>query len=105
LVVDAGLVAGLADAGLVRAGPGERSLALLAEGEGGGALRVAFVAGEGAALEELLQGLRVEADARAVAQVRVAVAESASIVERLEAAGYHLGDGFPSLAAYARPLT
>jgi hypothetical protein len=102
--VDADLIRRQAEAGLVRVGPSERALALLT-GEGLTSLWVGFVAGEGAALEELLFGLRVEADARSVRDVRIRVPSSYSSLDRLEAAGYERDDADPPLAGYVRSLT
>lgn len=102
--VDADLIRRRAEEGLVRVGPSERALALLTD-EGPDSLWVGFVAGEGAALEELLFGLRVEADARSLRDVRIRVPQSYPSSERLEAAGYQRENADRPLAGYVRPLT
>lgn len=102
--VDADLIRRRAAEGLVRVGPSGRALALLTD-EGPDSLWVGFVAGEGAALEELLFGLRVEADARSLRDVRVRVPQPHPSSERLEAAGYQREDVDRPLAGYVRPLT
>jgi GNAT superfamily N-acetyltransferase len=104
LDVDAGLIGRLAQEGLVRTGPGGRAFALLLE-PGRARLGVSFVAGSGAALRELLEGLRVEADGMGLRGVRLWTPETHFDPKELEAVGYHLEGGYPVFVAYARPLS
>lgn len=60
--LDAGELAALAGAGLLRVGAGGRSLAIVRAGSHTG-LYVNFVSGSGAGLQDLLMALRFEADA------------------------------------------
>jgi ribosomal protein S18 acetylase RimI-like enzyme len=104
LDIDAALLARLAGEGLVRVGPSGRSFALLL-GAGPSRLGVGFVAGSGAALGELLAGLRVEADAGGLRGVRLWSPDSLPAAGDVEAVGYHLEDDSPAFAAFGRKLT
>lgn len=104
LDVDSRLIERLAEEGRVRIGPGGRAFALLLE-PGRSRLGVSFVAGSGAALRELLEGLRVEADAMDLRGVRLWVPEGHFDPNELETVSYHLEDGYPVFVAYARPLS
>jgi GNAT superfamily N-acetyltransferase len=104
LDVDAAMLARTAGDGLIRVGPSGRSFAVLL-GSGRSRLGVGFLAGSGGALEELLLGLRVEADMGGQRGVRVWVPETYPPPDAMEAVGYHLEeDESPPLTIFARKL-
>jgi GNAT superfamily N-acetyltransferase len=84
-------LARLASIGMLRAAPGGRAVAALREGWGRN-LRVAFVAGRGAALRDLLLALRYEADADGVDHVTVALPRGHPAGDDLNASGYDLAN-------------
>ena len=104
LDVDAELVERLAADGRVRVGPSGQAAALLLEPDPV-RLRVGFLCGQGAALRELLEGLRFEADLQDARGVSVWSPEPSPASDDLEAVGYHLEEESPRLTAYARELT
>jgi GNAT superfamily N-acetyltransferase len=79
----------LAATGMLRAGPGGRAIAGLRRPWGNN-IAVAFVAGRGGALRELLMALRFEADADGLDDVTVALPRDHPAGEDLRASGYDL---------------
>jgi GNAT superfamily N-acetyltransferase len=77
----------LAGLGMLRVGPGGRAIAGLREPWGNN-LAVAFVAGKGGALRELLLSLRFEADADALDDVTLALPRDHPAIDDLRATGY-----------------
>ena len=93
----------LAAQGLVRAGAGGRALALLEPGSHN-RLAVSLVAGSGAGFQDLLMGLRFEADAQGYEGVRVFAPAAHPAAGEFGEVGYHLADGQVQRYAYAREL-
>jgi N-acetylglutamate synthase-like GNAT family acetyltransferase len=81
----------LADIGMLRAGPGGKAIAGLREPWGDN-LAVAFVAGRGGALRELLLALRFEADADGLDDVVVALPRDHPAGDDMTASGYDLAN-------------
>ena len=81
----------LARDGMVRVGPGGRSLAAL-RSPWAQNIAVALLAGTGGALRELLMALRYEADADGLTHVTVNLPPGHPAEEDLEATGYDLAD-------------
>ena len=77
----------LAGIGMLRSGPGGRAIVGLREPWGNN-LAVAFVAGKGGALRDLLLALRFEADADGLDDVSVALPRDHPASEDLRASGY-----------------
>lgn len=92
LDVDSGLLERLAEEGLVRVGAGGRALALVRAGDARRFLTVVFVAGAGAALQDLLTALRFEADSVALQGVRVLAPADHPAADDLREVGYDLAD-------------
>ncbi len=84
-------LARLAKEGMLRAGPGGRALAGLREPWGDN-LAVAFIAGGGGALRDLLMALRFEADADGLDHVTVSLPRGHPAAEDLHASGYDLAN-------------
>lgn len=103
LDVDAGLIERMAEDGWVRLGPGGRTFALLLQ-PGSDRLVVGFIAGAGAALDELLEALRFEADSQGLGGVALWLPESHPAADQIEAVGYHLEDESTRCTAYVRRL-
>jgi GNAT superfamily N-acetyltransferase len=82
-------IARLAETGMLRAGPGGRALAGLRVPWSDN-VAVAFLAGRGGALRELLLALRFEADADGLADVTIALPRDHPAHEDLRASGYDL---------------
>jgi GNAT superfamily N-acetyltransferase len=101
--LDEQLLARLAADGRVREGSGGRAVALL-EATSHNRLAVSLVAGSGAALQDLLMGLRFEADSQAYEGVRLFVPAAHPGAEDLAEVGYHLADGQVQRCAYAREI-
>lgn len=80
-------LARLAGAGMLRAGPGGKAIVGLREPWGDN-LAVAFVAGRGGALRELLLALRFEADADGLEDVTLALPRDHPAADDLRASGY-----------------
>jgi GNAT superfamily N-acetyltransferase len=80
-------LARLAGIGMLRSGPGGRAIAGLREPWGNN-LAIAFVAGKGGALRELLLALRFEADADDLDDVSVALPRDHPAGDDLRASGY-----------------
>ncbi len=81
----------LARTGMLRAGPGGRAVAGLREAWGPN-LAVAFIAGSGAALRELLMALRFEADADGLQHVTVSIPRGHPAAGDLRASGSDLAN-------------
>ncbi len=103
LDVDAELLGRLAEQGLVRVGAGGRALALIRPG-GHQRLPVTFLAGSGAALQDLLTALRFEADSLGMAGVAVLAPADHPAAGDLREVGYHLADDDGHAYAYALEL-
>jgi GNAT superfamily N-acetyltransferase len=101
--LDEQAVSRLAALGLVRAGAGGRALALLEPGSHN-RLAVSLVAGSGAGLQDLLMGLRFEADTQGYEGVRLFAPPSHPAAGEFGEVGYHLADGQIQRYAYAREL-
>lgn len=84
-------LARLAGMGMLRAGPGGRAVAGLREPWGQN-LAVAFIAGTGGVLRDLLMALRFEADADGLDHVTVSVPRGHPAAEDLHASGYDLAN-------------
>jgi GNAT superfamily N-acetyltransferase len=80
-------LARLAGIGMLRSGPGGRAIAALREPWGDN-ISVAFVAGKGGALRDLLLALRFEADADGVDDVTVPLPRDHPAGDDLRASGY-----------------
>lgn len=89
--VDAAELERLARIGMLRVGPGGRAIAALREPWGNN-LAVAFVAGRGGALRELLMALRFEADADGLDHVTITLPRDHPAAEDLSASGYDLAN-------------
>ena len=93
----------LAAIGMLRAGPGGRAVAGLREPWGDN-LAVAFVAGKGGALRELLHALRFEADADGLDDVTLALPRDHPAGEDLRATGYDFANDDDHSYIYALKL-
>ncbi|MDQ6790710.1 MAG: GNAT family N-acetyltransferase [Candidatus Dormibacteraeota bacterium] len=102
--LDEELLGRLAEEGLVRASGGGRALALL-EPRPHNRLAASLVAGSGAALQDLLMGLRFEADSQGYEGVRLFAPVPHPASDDFAEVGYHLADGQVQRYAYARELT
>jgi len=103
LDVDAALLERLAEEGLVRAGPGGRALALVRASHRR-RLPITFVAGAGAALQDLLTALRFEADSQGLDGVAVLAPAGHPAAADMAEVGYHLADDEGHAYAYALDL-
>lgn len=103
LEVDASLLERMAEQGLVRVAPGGRSLALIRPGARR-RLPVTFLAGSGAAAQELLMGLRFEADSLAMEGVALLAPATHPAAADLAEVGYHRADDEGRAYVYAREL-
>jgi GNAT superfamily N-acetyltransferase len=93
----------LAKIGMLRAGPGGRAIAGLREPWGEN-IAVAFVAGRGGALRELLMALRFEADADGLDDVTVALPRDHPAADDLRASGYDFANDDDSSYIYSLKL-
>jgi GNAT superfamily N-acetyltransferase len=93
----------LAGIGMLRVGPGGRALAALREPWGHN-LAVAFVAGRGGALRELLMALRFEADADGLNHVTVSLPRGHPAADDMTASGYDLANDDDSSYIYGLNL-
>ncbi|HYM97250.1 MAG TPA: GNAT family N-acetyltransferase [Candidatus Sulfotelmatobacter sp.] len=93
----------LASAGMLRAGTGGRALAGLRE-PWGPHLAVAFVAGSGGVLRDLLMALRFEADADSLEHVTVALPRGHPAADDLSASGYDLANAEDNAYIYGLVL-
>jgi GNAT superfamily N-acetyltransferase len=89
--IDAAELERLAGIGMVRSGPGGRAMVALREPWGNN-IAVAFVAGSGGALRELLMALRFEADADGLDHVTVTLPRGHPAADDLSASGYDLAN-------------
>jgi hypothetical protein len=93
----------LAQLGMLRAGPGGRALAGLREPWGQN-VAVAFIAGTGGVLRDLLMALRFEADADGLDHVTVSLPRGHPAAEDLHASGYDLANAEDNSYIYGLPL-
>lgn len=103
--LDASELARLAGVGMLRVAPGGRAVAGLRRSWSGESLAVAFIAGRGAALRDLLFALRYEADADGLERVTVAVPRGHPAADDLEASGYDFANADDSAFIYGLRLT
>jgi GNAT superfamily N-acetyltransferase len=96
-------LARLAGIGMLRAGPGGRAIAGLREPWGDN-LAVAFIAGKGGALRDLLLALRFEADADGLDDVTLALPRKHPAGDDLRASGYDFANDDDSSYIYALKL-
>ena len=97
--MDADELERLARIGMLRVGPGGRALAALREPWGNN-LAVAFIAGRGGALRELLMALRFEADADGLGHVSVSLPRDHPAADDMTASGYDLANDEDSAYIY-----
>ena len=97
--MDADELERLAKIGMLRVGPGGRALATLREPWGSN-LAVAFLAGRGGALRELLMALRFEADADGLNHVSVSLPRDHPAADDMTASGYDLANDDDSAYIY-----
>ena len=97
--LDAAELERLAGLGMLRIGPGRRALAALREPWGNN-LAVAFLAGRGGALRELLMALRFEADADGLHHVTVTLPRGHPAADDMTASGYDLANDDDSAYIY-----
>jgi GNAT superfamily N-acetyltransferase len=96
-------LAALASEGMLRAGAGGRAIAGLREAWGNN-LAVAFIAGRGAALRDLLLELRYEADADSLDHVTVTLPRGHPAGDDMNASGYDLANADDSAYIYGLKL-
>ena len=101
--IDADELERLARIGMLRVGPGGRALAALREPWGNN-LAVAFIAGRGGALRELLMALRFEADADGLDNVTVTLPRDHPAADDMTASGYDLANDEDSAYIYGLVL-
>lgn len=94
----------LAGIGMLRAGPGGRAVAGLREPWGEN-IAIAFVAGKGGALRELLLALRFEADADGLEGVTLALPRDHPAGDELRASGYDFANDDDHSYIYALKLS
>ena len=97
--MDADELERLAKIGMLRVGPGGRALAALREPWGSN-LAVAFLAGRGGALRELLMALRFEADADGLNHASVSLPRDHPAADDMTASGYDLANDDDSAYIY-----
>ena len=102
--VDAGELARLAGGGLLRAAVGGRAIAGLRRSWSEN-VSVAFIAGRGAALRDLLFALRYEADADGLDHVTIALPRGHPAGDDLQACGYDFVNAEDNAGVYALKLT
>jgi GNAT superfamily N-acetyltransferase len=93
----------LAQVGMLRAGAGGRAIAGLRE-PWGPHLAVAFIAGAGGVLRDLLMALRFEADADGLDHVTVALPRGHPAADDLRASGYDLANAEDNAYIYGLAL-
>lgn len=94
----------LAATGMLRVVPGGRAVAGLRQSWSSDSLSVAFVAGRGAALRDLLFALRYEADADDIDHVTVALPRGHPAADDLKASGYDLANAEDAAFIYGLKL-
>jgi N-acetylglutamate synthase-like GNAT family acetyltransferase len=97
-------LARLAGIGMLRSGPGGRAIAGLREPWGNN-ISVAFLAGKGGALRDLLLALRFEADADGLDDVSVAIPRDHPAEEDLRASGYDFANDDDTSYIYGLTLS
>jgi len=102
--LDAIELARLARIGMLRATPGGRAIAGLRR-QWSGNISVAFIAGKGAALRDLLFALRYEADADGVEHVTIALPRDHPAADDMKACGYDLVNAEDNAGVYALKLS
>lgn len=103
LDVDADLLRHMAEQGLVRTGAGGRCLALIRQWARR-QLPITFLSGSGAAVQDLLMGLRFEADSLGMEGVAVLAPPNHPAADDLSEAGYDLADDEGHAYIYALDL-
>jgi GNAT superfamily N-acetyltransferase len=93
----------LAGIGMLRAGPGGRAIAGLREPWGDN-IAVAFIAGKGGALRDLMMALRFEADSDGLDDVTVALPRDHPAADDLRASGYDFANDDDTSYIYALKL-
>ena len=93
----------LAEIGMLRSGPGGRAIVSLREPWGNN-ISVAFVAGQGGALRELLLALRFEADSDGLDDVTIALPRDHPAGDDLRASGYDFANDDDSSYIYGLKL-
>ncbi len=101
--LDAAELERLAGIGMIRVGPGGRAVVGLREAWGNN-IAVAFVAGRGGALRELLMALRFEADADGLDHVTITLPRGHPAADDLSASGYDLANDDDSSCIYGLKL-
>jgi hypothetical protein len=96
-------LARLAGIGMLRVGPGGRAVAGLRQPWGDN-VSVAFIAGAGGALRELLLALRFEADADGVARVVISLPRDHPAADDMRASGYDFANDDDHAYIYALKL-
>jgi GNAT superfamily N-acetyltransferase len=96
-------LARLAGIGMMRVGPGGRAVAGLRQPWGDN-VSVAFIAGAGGALRELLLALRFEADADGVARVVISLPRDHPAADDMRASGYDFANDDDHAYIYALKL-
>ena len=102
--LDAPELSRLAATGMLRVAPGGRALAGLRR-PWGDSVAVAFIAGRGAALRDLLFALRYEADADGTDHVTVALPRDHPAADDLRASGYDLANAEDTARIYGLKLS
>ena len=102
--LEAAELARLATTGMLRVAPGGRALAGLRR-PWGDSVAVAFIAGRGAALRDLLFALRYEADADGTDHVTVALPRDHPAADDLKASGYDLANAEDTARIYGLKLS
>jgi GNAT superfamily N-acetyltransferase len=101
--LNAGEMERSARAGMLRLGPSGRAVAVLREAWGPN-VAVAFIAGSGAALRELLMALRFEADADDLQNVTISLPRGHPAADDLRASGYDLANAEDTAYIYGLVL-
>ncbi|HEV2217549.1 MAG TPA: GNAT family N-acetyltransferase [Candidatus Dormibacteraeota bacterium] len=102
--LDTAELARLAGIGMLRAAPGGRAIAGLRRIHSGN-ISVAFIAGKGAALRDLLFALRYEADADGVEHATIALPRNHPAASDMNACGYDLVNAEDNAGIYSLKLT
>ena len=102
--LDAAELARLAGIGMLRAAPGGRAIAGLRRLWSGN-ISVAFIAGRGAALRDLLFALRYEADVDGVEHVTIALPRNHAAASDMNACGYDLVNAEDNAGIYSLKLS
>ncbi len=103
--LDAAELGRLARTGMLRVIPGGRAVAGLRQSWSSDSLSVAFIAGRGAALRDLLFALRYEADADDIDHVTVALPRGHPAADDLKASGYDFANAEDTAFIYGLKLS